>query len=269
MRAVASSGAVAAGRILLVDDNQPGLAARKSVLEELGHRITTATGGHEALEHFAKDRYDLVVTDFKMPRMNGIEFIERLRKLRPALPIILVSGFAEPLGLDESNTGADVVIQKSANEVAHLVRAVNRLLRRTAVPKSRRASNSRSSSPSTKRCSAGFFRLLTYGFSNSSLSAFPRAIICVYAGNHLAWTRNISTAPAHRRGAGFGSLDRGEPGFPQGHRFSRLDAILISHGHFDHIHDVIALAGQFSPRVVAIYETCHCWNRRELAIRAA
>ena len=49
----------------------------------------------------------------------------------------------------------------------------------------------------------------------------------------------------------------GNPKFPQGHTFDRVDAILISHGHFDHIHDVIPLAKRFNPKVVAIYETCH------------
>ena len=43
---------------------------------------------------------------------------------------MLVSGFVDTLGLNEASTGADAVIQKSANEVTHLVRAVNRLLRR-------------------------------------------------------------------------------------------------------------------------------------------
>jgi len=48
----------------------------------------------------------------------------------------------------------------------------------------------------------------------------------------------------------------GNPAYPAGHSFSRLDALLISHGHFDHIHDAVALAKQFSPQVVAIFETC-------------
>jgi len=48
----------------------------------------------------------------------------------------------------------------------------------------------------------------------------------------------------------------GNPAYPQGHTFPRIDAILISHGHFDHIHDAIPLAKKFSPQVVAIYETC-------------
>ncbi len=47
----------------------------------------------------------------------------------------------------------------------------------------------------------------------------------------------------------------GNPAHPQGHSFDRVDAICISHGHFDHIHDAVALAKKFSPRVVAIYET--------------
>ena len=114
--------------ILLVDDNRQGLIARKSLLQELGYHISTATGGDEALELFSKQNFDVVVTDFKMPRMDGMELIKRIRSAQPGARIILLSGFVEPLGLTEQSNGADVVIAKSAGEVGQLTRSVTRLL---------------------------------------------------------------------------------------------------------------------------------------------
>ena len=144
-----SSSSTTRARILLVDDNANGLAARKSVLEELGYRIVTCTSGADAVEQFAAAKFDLVVTDYKMPRMDGLELIGRLRKSTPDLPIVLVSGYVDTLGLNEASTGADVVIQKSANEVSHLVRSVNRLLRRKLPAKKPAASQS--AAPKVKR----------------------------------------------------------------------------------------------------------------------
>lgn len=119
-------------RILIVDDNDLGLVARKSVLAELGHEIVTTSLPHEALEMCSIQKFDLIITDFKMPRMNGIEFIRHLRLVNKTVPVILLSGFTNTLGLSEENTGANAVIQKSATEVAHLIRSVNQLLSKPA-----------------------------------------------------------------------------------------------------------------------------------------
>lgn len=136
--------------ILLVDDNAHGLRARKTVLEELGYKIVTACHGRDALEQFAPHSFDLVVTDYKMPYMDGLELIANLRKREPNLPIVLISGFADTLGLTEENTSADVVIQKSANEVSHLVRAVSRLMRLKASRKPARGSSGSQTPPKAK-----------------------------------------------------------------------------------------------------------------------
>jgi CheY-like chemotaxis protein len=137
------------GRILIVDDNSLGLAARRSVLEELGHKVNTCSTPHEALELCGKQRFDIVVTDYKMPKMNGLEFIGRLKKQHPQVAVVLISGFTDTLGLNESNTGADVVMQKSAHEVSLLIRSVNRLLRLQKPP--RRPAGGQASAKSDKR----------------------------------------------------------------------------------------------------------------------
>ncbi len=123
--------------ILIVDDNEMGLLARKQVLRELGHQVTVVSSATEAIERFTSEPFDLVVTDYKMPDMDGIEIIRRARAHNPEIPIVLISGFTNALGLNETSTGADIVLQKSATEVSQLIRAVNRLLRKGAPQKKR------------------------------------------------------------------------------------------------------------------------------------
>jgi len=54
----------------------------------------------------------------------------------------------------------------------------------------------------------------------------------------------------------------GNPAYPKGHSIDRVDVILVSHGHFDHIHDVLSLAQKFSPQIVAIYETAYWLEKK-------
>ena len=124
-----------AAHLLLVDDNRDGLLARKALLEEQGFVITTAMNGEEAFEALTKGKFNLLITDFRMPRLNGVDLIRRIRPLQPALAIILLSGFADALGLDEKSTGADAVINKGAHEIANLQRSVTRLLARQVARK--------------------------------------------------------------------------------------------------------------------------------------
>jgi two-component system response regulator HydG len=116
--------------ILLVDDNPHGLVARRTVLEELGYVIHTSGSGEEALALLEHQNVNIVITDFRMPNMDGVELIARIRKQQQDMPIILLSGFVEPLGLTEQSTGADIVLAKSAGEVGLLIRSVRRLLSR-------------------------------------------------------------------------------------------------------------------------------------------
>jgi len=121
--------------ILMVDENVHGLVARKTVLGQNGFAVITATNAEMGLQLFAQQHIDLVVTEYRLQDMDGPTFIARLRELNPTLPIILLSGLVEMLGLDERSTGADAVLAKCASEATSLVRTVTRLLARRTLRK--------------------------------------------------------------------------------------------------------------------------------------
>lgn len=130
MSGLQSSSPSSSALLLLVDGNKSGLAARKSVLQEAGYTVKTSDSAETGLDLFGRFPFQMVITDYQLSGMSGADFIRELRTRNAALPVVLISGFADALGLHESNTGADIVIQKSANEITHLVRAVKRLLNR-------------------------------------------------------------------------------------------------------------------------------------------
>jgi CheY-like chemotaxis protein len=135
MKRANGDGPVRVFKILLVDDNRNGLLARKSVLEEHGYEVCAHSLPLEAVADFQDKSYDLVVTDYRMPRMTGAQLIVEIRAIKPSIPVVLVSGVVDVLGLDEKSTGANVVIPKSSTEVTHLIRAVKRLLEPQSVKK--------------------------------------------------------------------------------------------------------------------------------------
>lgn len=105
------------------------------MLQELGFAITTASSAEAALAKFQAEPFPMVVTDYKLPGKTGVDLIAGIRAMAPETRIVLISGFVDALGLTEQSTGADAVLTKSANEVSQLIRAVNRLLRRTVAKK--------------------------------------------------------------------------------------------------------------------------------------
>jgi PAS domain S-box-containing protein len=80
--------------ILLVDDDDLVRNGAAEMLRDLGHTVTEAPGGLEALARVEGGLpFDLLITDYKMPRMNGAELARKVRVLRPNTPILLITGY--------------------------------------------------------------------------------------------------------------------------------------------------------------------------------
>lgn len=87
---------MAIGHVLIVEDEASILLALRMLLEMEGYRISEAGDGSEAIAVLARERPDLVITDYMMPGLNGGELVRRLRSdaLLRELPVILISAVA-------------------------------------------------------------------------------------------------------------------------------------------------------------------------------
>lgn len=102
-------------RVLLVDDEEPLVRLAEETLHELGYRPVPFTSSLVALEAFRTDPhgFDAVLTDERMPGMTGSALIEHIRKLRPEMPVLLMSGYLGDLGSRHAlDSLADEILKK-------------------------------------------------------------------------------------------------------------------------------------------------------------
>ena len=106
--------------ILCVDGNEQELSVLKFTLETNGYRALAAHSGQEAIAIFpTTPEIDLVLTDGSMPQMNGFQLAERLKRMRPHVPIILL---AEGKAATEESHMADAVMVKGCTRLELLER---------------------------------------------------------------------------------------------------------------------------------------------------
>lgn len=117
-------------RVLFIDDEPMIRLTLSAYLEDSGYCVFEAADGVEGIELFSRHRPDIVLTDLRMPRMDGLGVISAIRELNQATPIIVITGTGNDLAQKDSILrGACKCLLKPFNDLSILEDAVARALR--------------------------------------------------------------------------------------------------------------------------------------------
>ena len=86
--------------ILFVDDHEVLARLSCEILEMQGYRAVSAYNGEDALQKFEQEDFDILVTDFRMEGMNGVELARKVHEKHPEVPVIIVTGYSPVDGPD-------------------------------------------------------------------------------------------------------------------------------------------------------------------------
>jgi CheY-like chemotaxis protein len=117
--------------ILCIDDEPAGLLPRKLLLESAGYRVIEARSGLEGVQLFQSERVDAVVLDYWMSGMKGTAVAAELKRINPAVPVIMLSGMGDLPG--EVSGLIDQWIVKGSSRAEQLLDSVKALLERRSV----------------------------------------------------------------------------------------------------------------------------------------
>jgi len=114
-------------RVLLVDDEEMILQYEEEVLRSMGFRVLPFSGPHAALEYLRQtpNGVDIIVTDFTMPGMSGLELAAEADQVKPGIPIVIATGFSDRLRREQlEKLGIDEILLKpfSREELADAIR---------------------------------------------------------------------------------------------------------------------------------------------------
>lgn len=113
--------------VLIIDDNMEMAANLQEILEDEGARVEIAKDGYEALDKLGADGFELVITDIRMPGMNGVEVLKAVHERWPRLPVIVMTAYSADAILEEAYTaGALDVLSKPVN-IEHVIGLVERI----------------------------------------------------------------------------------------------------------------------------------------------
>ena len=99
--------------ILVVEDEKATLEELCEFLREEGYRVKGASDGKEALDVYQQDYYNIVVTDVKMPKMDGIELLRRIKKVNQSTSVVIVTGHGtEEVAISALRAGASNYLKK-------------------------------------------------------------------------------------------------------------------------------------------------------------
>jgi len=125
------------GKILVIDDEQPTLNMFRLLLSAYGYEAITASDGAEGLEAFERERPGVVLTDVKMPVMDGIEVLRRIKEIDPHAEVIVITGHGDmDLAVRALNLDATDFINKPVQRAA-LSQALKRAQERIAIARGR------------------------------------------------------------------------------------------------------------------------------------
>jgi two-component system response regulator PilR (NtrC family) len=112
-----------ADKILVVDDEQSMTQFLSIVLRKEGYLVTAVNNGKEALERVKADGFDVVITDIKMPGMDGIQLLNQIKKHDPSMPVVIMTAYAsQQSAIDAVNQGAfQYLIKNAKNDEIKLV----------------------------------------------------------------------------------------------------------------------------------------------------
>jgi CheY-like chemotaxis protein len=108
--------------ILCIDDEEPALILWRLILEKAGYRVFTAMTGKQGIEIFRYQPIDVVILDYWMADMDGLEVAAELKALSPKTPIIMLSGYTSIL--DEGLGKVDVWLRKGEGDPEDVLIAV-------------------------------------------------------------------------------------------------------------------------------------------------
>ena len=114
-------------RLLIVDDEDDIRQMLDRHFRYIGYETDTACNGREALEKLSEDKFDIVISDIKMPEMDGIELLRGIRDQHPMVRTIMVTGYVTlENALSCMRLGAETCIFKPLEDLEELVNAVKR-----------------------------------------------------------------------------------------------------------------------------------------------